>query len=192
MFFLLQAAFNSWRLATLAFVALPLTLVGGALASFAAGREVSLGSLVGFLAVLAVAVRHVILLIRHYQHLQHVEGETFGSGLVVRGTRERLAPILITAGMVAAAFAPFVLRGGITGQEIVHPMAVVILGGLVTTTLVNLLVVPALYLQFGSGPAPDVLELDLREPLTFASDLLAPGLQSVGSPTATNGGLRQP
>ncbi len=112
MFFLLQAALSSWRLAGLLFLTLPLGLTGGAVAAFAAGgREISLGSLIGFLAVLGLAARNGVLLLRHYQHLQHVEGEHFGVELVLRGARERAAPILTTAATVALAFAPFALTG---------------------------------------------------------------------------------
>jgi CzcA family heavy metal efflux pump len=151
-FLLLQAAFGSWRLATVSFLALSATLVGGMLAAFAGGGVLSLGSLVGFLAVLAIAARQGILLILHYQHLEQHEGEAFGPGLVLRGTRERLRPILTTAAAAALALLPLVYFGGIPGLEVEHPMAVVILGGLVTATLVNLFVVPALYLVFGSSP----------------------------------------
>jgi CzcA family heavy metal efflux pump len=151
-FLLLHAAFGSWRLATGAFLALPAALAGGVLAAFAGGGVLSLGSLVGFLAVLGIAARQSILLIRHYQHLEQHEGETFGPGLVLRGTRERLRPILTTAAATAVALLPLVYFGGIPGLEIEHPMAVVMLGGLVTATLVNLFVVPALYVVFGSSP----------------------------------------
>ncbi|MGH8973539.1 MAG: efflux RND transporter permease subunit [Acidimicrobiia bacterium] len=161
--FLLQAAFASWRMSLLFFAVLPLSLVGGAVAALGGGGEVSLGSLAGFLALLGVAVRHGVVLIRHYQHLHHHAGEAFGPELVRRGARERLVPILVTTATVAAAFAPFVLRGDLAGHEILQPMAVVILGGLVTTTLVNLFIVPGLYLRFGAGPAPDDIEIDLRE-----------------------------
>jgi Cu/Ag efflux pump CusA len=158
---LLQAAFGSWRLALLTFAALPLALVGGVLAAYAAGGLLSLGSLVGFLTVVGIAARNCVTLIRHYQHLEQDEGETFGPALVQRGTRERLTPILMTALATGAAVTPFVLFGGIPGHEIVHPMAVVILGGLVTSTLLNLFVVPVLYLRFGSSPEPDIASLEL-------------------------------
>jgi CzcA family heavy metal efflux pump len=151
-FLLLQATFGSWRLATVTFLALSATLVGGVLAAFASGGVLSLGSLVGFLAILGIAARQGILLILHYQNLEQHEGETFGPGLVLRGTRERLRPILTTAAATAVALLPLVYFGGIPGLEIEHPMAVVMLGGLVTATLVNLFVVPALYLVFGSSP----------------------------------------
>jgi Cu/Ag efflux pump CusA len=147
---LLQAAFRSWSLSLAFFLALPVALSGGVVAALLNGAEISLGSLMGFLGVLGIAVRHGILLIRHYQHLEEHEGETFGPALVLRGTRERFAPILVTALTTAAAMVPLVALGNIAGLEIVHPIAVVILGGLVTTTVFSLHVVPALYLRFGA------------------------------------------
>ena len=105
-------------------------------------RIISLGSLVGFLTVLGIAARNGILLINHYQHLERYEGEPFGPGLVLRGARERLSPILMTALATGLALVPLVVTGDIPGHEIEHPMAIVILGGLVTSTLLNLFVVP--------------------------------------------------
>jgi CzcA family heavy metal efflux pump len=150
-FLLLQAAFGTWRLALLFFVTLPMALVGGVLAAFAGGGVVSLGSLVGFFTVFGIAARNGILLINHYQHLEDHEGVPFGPGLIVRGAQERLAPILMTALATGLALLPLVVLGDIPGHEIEHPMAVVILGGLVTSTLLNLLVVPALYQRFGKA-----------------------------------------
>ena len=124
------------------------------LAASAVGGLTSLGALLGLLAVFGIAARNGILLLNHYQHLEQHEGEAFGPGLVLRGARERFAPILITATTTALALLPVVVLGDIAGLEIVHPMAVVILGGLVTSTLLNLFVVPALYLRFGSS-SPD-------------------------------------
>ncbi|MDQ4029385.1 MAG: efflux RND transporter permease subunit [Actinomycetota bacterium] len=147
-FLLLQVSFGSWRLATLSFLTLPMALVGGVLAAYMADGIISLGSLVGFLTVLGVAARNGIMLISHYQHLERYEGETFGPSLVLRGARERLAPILMTALASAFALLPLVVAGEIPGHEIEHPMAVVIMGGLVTSTLLNLVVVPSLYLRF--------------------------------------------
>jgi Cu/Ag efflux pump CusA len=123
--------------------------VGGLLAIFAAGGVISLGALVGFFTVFAIAARNGILLINHYQHLERHEGETFGPGLVLRGARERLSPILMTALATGLAVVPLVVAGQIPGHEIEHPLAVVILGGLFTSTLLNLFVVPSLYLRFG-------------------------------------------
>ncbi len=154
-FLLLHTAFKSARLATISFVLLPSALVGGVLAAYAGDGVISLGSLVGFLTVLGISARNGILLINHYQHLERHEGEPFGPRLVLRGARERLAPILMTATTTGLALLPLVVAGAIPGNEIEHPMAVVILGGLVTSTLLNLLVVPSLYLRFGGTREPD-------------------------------------
>jgi CzcA family heavy metal efflux pump len=146
---LLQAAFNSVRLALLMFLTLPVALVGGLLAAWAAIGTISLGALIGFFAVLGIAARNGILLISHLQHLERREGEPFGVALVMRGSSERLSPILMTALATGLALAPLVLLGSRPGQEIENPMAIVILGGLATSTLMNLFVIPALYLRFG-------------------------------------------
>ncbi len=153
-FLLLQAALGSWRLATAAFLTLPTALAGGVLAALAGGGILSLGSLFGFLAVLGIAVRNGILLISHFRRLEQQEGESFGPQLVLRGARERLAPIFMTAFATALALVPFVIFGDVAGLEMVYPMAVVILGGLVTVLVLNLFIVPALYLRFGASPAP--------------------------------------
>jgi len=160
-FLLLQAAFGSWRLATLAFLTLPIGLLGGELAGLVDGRTFSLGALAGLLAVFAIAARNGIVLIKHYQRLER-DGEGLSPDLVVRGARDRLTPIVITAAATAAAVLPFVVLGGRAGYEIVHPMAVVVLGGLVTTTVVTLFVLPALYLRFGGRPLSPEDELLFR------------------------------
>ena len=140
---------GSVRLAVLSFITLPIALVGGVIAAWFAGGVISLGSLVGFFTVLGIVARNGIMLISHYQHLEDVEGVPFGSDLVIQGAKERLAPILMTALTTGLALLPLVLHGDIPGQEIEYPMAVVILGGLVTSTVLNLFVVPVLYLRFG-------------------------------------------
>jgi CzcA family heavy metal efflux pump len=145
---LLQAAFRSWRLASLLFLTLPAALVGGLLAAWAAVGGISLGALIGFYTVLGIAARNGIMMITHFQHLERHEGEPFGPELVIRGARERLTPILMTASATGLALLPFVIFGDRPGQEIEHPMAIVIIGGLVSSTLLNLFVLPALYLRF--------------------------------------------
>ena len=150
-FLLLQVSLGDWRLASMSFLTLPFALVGGILAAFAAGGVISLGSLVGFLTVLGIAARNGIMMISHFQHLERFEGEAFGLGLVLRGAKERLSPILMTTGATGLAIVPLVIFGNLPGHEIEYPMAVVILGGLVTSTLLNLFIVPALYLRFGRG-----------------------------------------
>src|SRR6266498_3470637 len=146
---LLQAAFGSFRLAALSLLTLPMALVGGVLAAYLGGGIISLGSLVGFFTVMGIAARNGILMINHFQHLERYEGENFGPALVLRGARERLSPILMTALATGLAVVPLVITGDIPGHEIEHPLAIVILGGLFTSTLLNLFVVPSLYLRFG-------------------------------------------
>jgi CzcA family heavy metal efflux pump len=148
---LLHVAFGSFRPALLTFVLLPMALVGGAIAVWMSGRVLSLGSLVGFLAVFGIAARNGILMVSHFEHLERKEGVRFGPDLVIQGARERLAPIMMTALATGLALVPLVVAGSIPGHEIEHPMAIVILGGLVTATLVNLFVLPSLYLAFGKS-----------------------------------------
>ena len=150
---LLQAAFGSLRLAILTFLLLPMALVGGVLAVWLGDGVLSLGSLVGFLTVFGIAARNGILMISHFQHLERFEGEAFGPGLVLRGAKERLAPVLMTTLATGLALVPLAIAGSIPGHEIEHPMAIVILGGLLTSTLLNLLVLPSLYLRFARPAA---------------------------------------
>jgi Cu/Ag efflux pump CusA len=125
-----------------------MALVGGVIAAWADLGTITLGALVGFFTVLGIAARNGILMISHFRHLEHEEGVRFGPELVIRGAGERLSPILMTALATALALAPLVIYGNRPGQEIEFPMAVVILGGLATSTLLNLFVLPALYLRF--------------------------------------------
>jgi CzcA family heavy metal efflux pump len=151
-FLLLQAAFGSLRLATMFFLTLPMALVGGVLAVYLISDSVlSLGSFVGFLTVFGIAARNGILMINHCQHLEREEGVPFGPALVMRGAEERLSPIMMTALATALAIIPLIVGGSIPGHEIEHPMAIVIMGGLITSTLVNLFIVPSLYLRYGRG-----------------------------------------
>ncbi|MGH8580960.1 MAG: efflux RND transporter permease subunit [Gammaproteobacteria bacterium] len=164
-FLLLQAAFRSWGLASLVLlVLLPVALSGGVLAAFLGGGILSLGSLCGFLTLLGIGVRNVIAMASHFQHLERHEGETFGSQLVLRGARERFGPIVMTALATGLALVPFVIAGDVPGHEIARPMAVVILGGLVTSTLLTLFVVPSLYLRFGASREPELEGLGLPRP----------------------------
>jgi len=157
---LLQASFSSWRLATLSFLTLPIALIGGAIAAYLTGGVISLGSLVGFFTVLGIVARNGIMLISHYQHLERFEGVPFGPELVLQGAKERVVPIMMTVLTTGLALVPLLIAGEIPGQEIEYPMAWVILGGLITATLLNLFVVPSLYLRFGkSGRAAATAEV---------------------------------
>jgi Cu/Ag efflux pump CusA len=148
-FLLLLADFQSLRLALLVFLSLPFALIGGVAGAFAGGGLLSLGSLVGFVTVLGIAARNGILLVSHYRHLEAEEGMPFGPELIRRGVEERLAPILMTALCAGLALLPIALRRKVPGHEIEQPMALVILGGLATSTALNLFVMPALYARFG-------------------------------------------
>jgi CzcA family heavy metal efflux pump len=155
---ILQAAFGSWSLATVVVVTLPIAVAGGVVAAAITGTTLSLGSIGGFLTLVGLAVRHAILMVNRYKDLRHDDGAEFGPELVRRGTGERAAPILIAVVVTAVAVVPFALFGSRPGHEILGPMAIVILGGLVTTTLYTLCIVPALYAKFGAGAMPDTLE----------------------------------
>jgi CzcA family heavy metal efflux pump len=161
-FLLLQASFSSWRVAFLAILTLPMSLAGSVVAVFLGGGVISLGALAGFLTVLGIAVRNGIVLTTHYHHLERQEGEPFGSGLVLRGARERLPAILMTALATTLALVPALFLGDLPGLEIVRPMAVVILGGLVTCTVLDLFFLPAFYLRYGASCEPD-LELAVAQ-----------------------------
>ncbi|QDT66632.1 efflux RND transporter permease subunit [Calycomorphotria hydatis] len=142
---LLYADFQAIRPAFLIFLTLPFALVGGIAGAFVSGGVISLGSLIGFVTVLGVAARNGIMMIDHYRHLEREEGLEFGTELIVQGASERLAPVLMTALTTGLALIPIIFGGNIPGHEIEYPMAFVILGGLTTSTLLNLLVVPTFY-----------------------------------------------
>jgi hypothetical protein len=133
-------------------------VVGGVLAALLAGAELSLGSMVGLLAVLALATRTTVLSVRHLQQMDRGHNGGLGSTLVRQGAQERLVPILTTSAAVAALALPLVALGTRAGLEVVHPMAVVLLGGVVSATLVTLFALPGLYLRSGASTSPPELE----------------------------------
>jgi Cu/Ag efflux pump CusA len=147
-FFLLQAAFGSWRLAALACLTLPAALAGGTAAAAATGVSTSLGLFAGLLALLGVATTQVVLLTRGYQRLER-EGQVFGATLAAQGARERFLPFLVSACAIAAALLPTFVFGRAPGLEILQPMATVVLGGLVSTTVLHLVLLPAMFLSLG-------------------------------------------
>lgn len=160
-FLLLQAAFGSWRLAILGFVLLPVALSGGVIAALLTGGAITLGTVGGLIAVLAITARTLILLVRHAQHLQRAEEREFGLDLVAHATRDRMDSVVIAGLAIIAVFLPFAVVGG-AGFEIIGPMTAAVVGGLVTSTVVVLLIAPALYLRFGYVRAPDTTSEDLR------------------------------
>jgi len=158
-FFLLQSAFGSWRLAALTFFSLPAALAGGVLVALAGGGVLSIGTLAGLLAVFGIAVYNRLVLISRYQQLERHDHESLGLGLALRGARERLSPILLAAFAGAATVIPTVILGDVPGLEIIRPMAPVLIGGLISATAVDLFLMPAMYLSLGvsSVREPDPL-----------------------------------
>jgi Cu/Ag efflux pump CusA len=157
---LLSIVFHSWRNLLLVLVNVPFALVGGVLAvwvtSLVAPGEGSLtiGSLVGFVTLFGITTRNSIMMISHFEHLVTVEGMTWGPEAVMRGAAERLMPILMTATVTGLGLLPLALGTGEAGREIEGPMAIVILGGLLTSTALNLLVLPTLALRYGRFEQP--------------------------------------
>jgi len=151
---LLYVALQSVRLAILVMVNLPLALIGGVVTVLLSGGVLSIASLIGFITVFGIATRNGIMLLSHYTHLIREEGASFQEA-VVRGSLERLNPILMTALVTGIGLVPLALGAGEPGKEIQQPMAVVILGGIVTSTLLNMIVLPALYMKYGSRSARD-------------------------------------
>ena len=145
---LLWLAFQSTRLILLVMLNLPFALVGGVVSVLATGADLSLGAIVGFVTLFGISLRNSIMLISHYQHLVLVDGNAWNLATVLRGANERLMPILMTALATGLALLPLALTSGAPGNEIEGPMATVILGGLITSTLLNLLVLPILALRF--------------------------------------------
>jgi Cu/Ag efflux pump CusA len=144
---LLHAAYDNWRLAILSLLTVPLALVGGLMALTVAAKSISLGAVFGLLTVFGIAARNQLMLIRRFRQLHSKQASSSGAELVLQGTRERFAPILITALTIGLALLPLLFMGDIPGFEILRATALVILGGIVTATLVDLFVVPALSLR---------------------------------------------
>jgi multidrug efflux pump subunit AcrB len=157
-FLIAQAAFGSWRLAIMSAITLPTAMVGGVVAAFLFEPAATLGVLLGLMAVFAITVRQTFVLVGQANHLQVQDQVPFGTDLVQRLARERLTPILMTTLATALALAPFAVRGGAPGLEILHPLAIVVLGGLVTSALVTLFIVPSLYLHFSPSASPRGVE----------------------------------
>jgi CzcA family heavy metal efflux pump len=155
---LLYLDFRSFRLTMLVLLTLPFALIGGVVAAYLAGGVLSLGSLIGFITVLGIAARNGIMLVSHYRHLQRSESVSFGRELILRGAEERIGPILMTALAAGLGLLPLALSGSKPGYEVEYPMAVVILGGLCSSTLLNLIVLPVLYERLGRGAADVDLE----------------------------------
>ncbi len=157
---LLTGYFRSFSLSLQVMLNLPLALAGALALTWRLIDNISIATLVGFIAVGGVAARNGIMMISHYLHLMRHEGESFGIPLIMRGTQERLVPVLMTALSAGIALIPLVLAPGEPGKEILHPVAVAIVGGLISSTLLDLVVTPAVFFLIGRKAAEKALRLD--------------------------------
>jgi CzcA family heavy metal efflux pump len=156
--FLLYGYFQSASLAFQVMINIPLALIGGLVFTWLKVDNISIATLVGFIAVGGVAARNGIMMLSHYLHLMKHEGEGFTREMIIRGTQERMVPVLMTALAAGIALIPLVLAGDQPGKEILHPVAVVIVGGLISSTLLDFLVTPALFYRFGRKAAERALQ----------------------------------
>jgi Cu/Ag efflux pump CusA len=162
-YLLLQASVRSWSMAFATFLVLLAAFAGGLLTAFLTNGTLSVASLFGLLTVLGISARNAIALINRCQNLETEKGEKFGSELVIRGSRDRVAPTVMTTITTALALLPFVFLGSNAGFEIVRPMAIIIIGGLIISALLNLFALPALYLRYGASREVDLELLPVSE-----------------------------
>lgn len=152
---LLAGVFRYWQNLLLVLANLPFAFIGGVLAVYLTDRTVSIGSLVGFVTLFGITMRNSVMMISHYEHLVDHEGAAWCTATALRGASERLMPVLMTALVTGLGLLPIAMGSGEVGREIEGPMAIVILGGLVSSTLLNLLILPTLSLQFGRFGLPE-------------------------------------
>jgi HME family heavy-metal exporter len=163
-FLVLYSRYQSAVLAGIVMANIPLALIGSVLAMWIAGVQLSVASMVGFITLAGISTRNGILKISHYINLCKFEGETFSQAMIVRGSLERLTPVLMTALVAAFALTPLLLAADAPGKEILHPVAVVIFGGLVSSTLLDTLLTPVMYWMFGRKPTERLLGEDAQTP----------------------------
>ncbi|CAL92844.1 efflux RND transporter permease subunit [Azoarcus olearius] len=157
-FLVLYSRYKSAVLAGVIMANIPLALIGSVVAMWLAGVTLSVASMVGFITLAGIATRNGILKVSHYINLCRFEGETFGDAMIVRGSLERLTPVLMTALVAAFALTPLLLAADAPGKEILHPVAVVIFGGLVSSTLLDTLLTPVIFRLVGEKPTRRLLE----------------------------------
>jgi len=151
-FFILYSRYRSAVLAAIIMANIPLALVGAVIGLWISGQPLSVAALVGFITLAGIAIRNGILKVSHYVNLCAFEGEKFNTAMLVRGSLERLTPVLMTALVAAFALAPLLFEAEMPGTEILHPVAVVIFGGLITSTLLDSFLTPAMVWLFGRKP----------------------------------------
>jgi HME family heavy-metal exporter len=159
-FLVLYTMFRSTNLSLQVMIALPAAFIGSVAALYLTGQTLTVAAMVGFISLCGIASRNGILLINHYLHLVRHEGETWSKEMIVRAGRERVAPVLMTALTSGIGLVPLALAAGEPGKEILYPVATVIIGGLITSTILEFLVRPALFLQFGMESARRTVERD--------------------------------
>jgi Cu/Ag efflux pump CusA len=163
-YLLLQSSVRSWSMALAAFLLLAATVAGGVLVAWLINGSLTVAALFALLAVLGISARNIVALLGHYQHLEFSTGERFGSDLVARGSAERMAPTVMTTLLTTLVLLPFLFLGNLAGFEIVRPMAIIIIGGLVISTLLNLFALPALYLRYGASRETDLQLMPVAGP----------------------------
>ena len=164
-FLVLYSRYRSVTLAAIIMANIPLALIGSVVAMWLAGVTLSVASMVGFITLAGIASRNGILKISHYINLCQFEGERFGEAMVVRGSLERLTPVLMTALVAAFALTPLLLAADAPGKEILHPVAVVIFGGLVSSTLLDTLITPLVFAAVGRAATERLVAEDSQEAL---------------------------
>jgi len=156
-FFLLIKALGDWRSALQVMINIPLALIGAVIAMLMTGGVFSIATLVGFISLVGITSRNGIMMISHYLHLMREEGEDFTEKMIIRGSLERLVPVMMTALTAGLSLIPFVLAADAPGKEILHPLAVVVLGGILTSTLLDQVVTPAVFYKFGKPAADKII-----------------------------------
>ncbi len=156
-FFLLLKALGDWRVALQVMINIPLALIGAVIAMLLTGGVFSIATLVGFISLVGITSRNGIMMISHYLHLIGEEGEDFTEEMIIRGSLERLVPVLMTALTAGLSLIPFILAADAPGKEILHPLAVVVLGGILTSTLLDQVVTPAVFYKFGRPSAERII-----------------------------------
>ncbi|MFH1924526.1 MAG: efflux RND transporter permease subunit, partial [Planctomycetota bacterium] len=167
MFLVLYAMFRSANLSLQVMIALPMAFIGSVAALYLTGQTLTVAAMVGFISLSGIASRNGILLLNHYLHLVEHEGETWSREMIVRAGKERLAPVLMTALTSGIGLVPLAMAAGEPGKEILYPVATVIIGGLISSTLLEFLVRPALFWTFGVGAAERVLRQSREEVALF-------------------------